>query len=81
MQENFCLYYTARLDRSRCWLVSSLLRGTEHIAFDRAYDPAESIFEFFVPHAMESVFLEVMAYLEKIQAVSELVEKPNRLKI
>lgn len=78
MKEQFCLYYTARLDRSRCWLVSSVLRGTEHIAFDRACDVSENIFEFFVPCSMEPVFLEVMAYLEGIHAVSELTKKINR---
>ena len=79
MQEHYCLYYTARLEKSRCWLVSSALRGTEHIAFDRAYDVPESIFEFFVPQAMESVFLEVMAYFEDKNIVTELTKKPNRL--
>ncbi len=79
MQETFCLYFTARIEKSRCWLVSSALRGTEHIAFDRALDVPESIFEFFVPHAMESVFLEVMAYFENKKIVSELTKKPNRL--
>jgi hypothetical protein len=78
-KENYCLYYTARLDRSRCWLVSSLLRGTEHVAFDRSFDPQKSIFEFFVPEAMESVFLQVMEYLQKKQVVSELVKGSNRL--
>ncbi len=79
MQEQYCLYYTARLEKSRCWLVSSALRGTEHIAFDRAFNVSESIFEFFVPRAMEPVFLEVMAYFEAKKIVSELTKKPNRL--
>ncbi len=79
MQEQYCLYYIARIEKSRCWLVSSALRGTEHIAFDRAYDVPESIFEFFVPRAMEPVFLEVMAYFEEKKIVSELTKKPNRL--
>ncbi len=75
----YCLYYTAQLDKSRCWLVSSLLRGTEHVAFDRSLDPHESVFEFFVPVTMESVFLEVMAYLEKEKVVRELMKKNNRV--
>jgi len=80
MQETFCIYYTARIQKSYCWLVSSALRGTEHIAFDRAYDVPESIFEFFVPQAMEPVFLEVMAYFENKKIVSELIKSTNRLK-
>ncbi len=78
--QKYCLYYVAQLDKSKCWLLSSLLRGTEHVAFDRSYDPENSIFEFFVPEAMESVFLEVMDYLEKEKVVSALTKKENRLK-
>jgi len=78
MQVRYCLYYTARIERSMCWLVSSALRGTEHIAFDRAFDVSESIFEFFVPEAMEQIFLEVMTYLEAKKAVTELTKRPNR---
>ena len=78
--EKYCLYYVAHLDKSKCWLVSSLLRGTEHVAFDRSYDPENSIFEFFVPEAMESIFLEVMHYLEKEKVVSGLTKQENRLK-
>lgn len=77
--EQYCLYYRAHLDKSKCWLVSSLLRGTEHVAFDRSYDPQQSIFEFFVPRDMEHVFLEVMAYLKAKKVVSELQKSPNRL--
>lgn len=78
-KKNYCLYYTAHLDKSRCWLVSSLLRGTEHVAFDRSYDPQNSVFEFFVPQDMEQVFLQVMEYLEKKQVVTKLLKEDNRL--
>ena len=79
-RNEFCLYYTATLDRSKCWLVSSVLRGTEHIAFDRSLDPEKSIFEFFVPEKMEPVFLEVMAYLAQKKVVLALQKQENRLK-
>lgn len=78
MKKNLCLYYVAHIEKRLCWLVSSAMRGTEHVAFDRAYDVSESIFEFFVPQAMEPVFLEVMDYLEKKGAVSNLTKKDNR---
>lgn len=78
MQEKFCLYYRARVEKRLCWFVSSAVRGTEHVAFDRAYDVAESIFEFFVPAAMEPMFLQVMEYLEKRAAVTELTKIDNR---
>ena len=78
MKEKFCFYYVAHVEKSLCWLVSSAMRGTEHVAFDRAYNVSESIFEFFVPKEMESVFLEVMSYLERKGAVSNLIKKDNR---
>ena len=77
-RSRYCVYYTARLERSLCWMVSSCLRGTEHVSFDRALNVQESIFEFFVPADMEPVFLQVMQYLEGKQAVSELTKKENR---
>lgn len=79
LSHNYCVYYTAQLDRSRCWLVSSILRGTEHIAFDRSLDPEKSIFEFFVPEAMEPVFLEVMEYLQSKKVVLSYSKEVNRL--
>ncbi len=74
-----CLYYVASLERSRCWFLASALRGTEHIAFDRALDAKKSIFEFFVPEATESVFLEIMQYMQKEGVVLSLEKLPNRL--
>lgn len=76
--QTLCLYYCAKTDKSRCWLVSSLVRGTEHIAFDRCYDVKEGIFEFFVPESMEEVFIEVMEYLKKQNAIISLEKKENR---
>ncbi len=81
MDSRYCVYYTARIERSLCWFVSSCLRGTEHVSFDRALDVENSIFEFFVPIDMEPVFLQVMDYLEKKQAVSDLTKRENRLMI
>lgn len=77
----YCAYYTARVDRKRCWLLTSILRGTEHIAFDRCLDPKESIFEFFVAPAMEPVFLELMAYCKKEAIISDCVAGTNRLEV
>lgn len=74
----YCLYYTASIEKKRCWLLSSILRGTEHIAFDRSLDQQASTFEFFVPEAMDSVFLELMAYMQKQGVVSNLEKLPNR---
>jgi hypothetical protein len=78
MHTNYCLYYTAKIDKKRCWLLSSILRANEHIAFDRSLDPQASIFEFFVPHGMEQRFLTIMNYMEQKAVVTDLVKLPNR---
>ncbi len=78
MNTYYCLYYTAHVDKKRCWLLSSILRGTEHIAFDRSLDPQTSTFEFFVPEAMEAVFLEIMTYMHTQGVIADLQKLPNR---
>lgn len=75
----FCLYYVAKVKRELCWVLSSALRGTENVAFDRALDKTESTFEFFVPHDMQKTFLEVMNYLTKQEVIIWLEERENRL--
>jgi len=74
-----CSYYIAHIERARAWLMASVMRGTEHIAFDRALDKQQSIFEFFVPQDTESVFLEVIEYLRKEGVVLSCEKRPNRL--
>ena len=49
---NHCLYYVAKTDRARGWFLSSTVRGTEHLCFDRCLDKENAIFEFFVPEKM-----------------------------
>lgn len=74
----YCLYYTARVEKKRCWLLTSILRGTEHVVFDRSLDPQESTFEFFVPASMEPVFLAIMRYMHTQGVVDNLEKLPNR---
>src|SRR3989338_231171 len=59
------LYYTAHIKRELAWVLSSVMRGTEHVAFDRCIDKMGAVFEFFVPEATESIFLQTMDYLKK----------------
>ena len=59
-EKSFCSYYTGAVERSKVWVLVSALRGTEHICFDRTVNKEESVFEFFVPHDTESIFLKVM---------------------
>ncbi|MFS8506726.1 MAG: hypothetical protein LVQ75_01165 [Candidatus Babeliales bacterium] len=61
---NSC-HYIGKIQRERAWLLSSVMRGTEHIAFDRCFDKQQGLYEFFVPQDTESIFLETMGYLAK----------------
>ncbi|MFT6765890.1 MAG: hypothetical protein ACJAZS_000784 [Alteromonas naphthalenivorans] len=78
MKNNYCAYYVGHVKKETAWLLTAILRGTEHVVFDRTLDKKESLFEFFVPVAMESVFLEVTKYLKKEQLLLTLTKKPNR---
>ena len=79
MNENYCSYYVAHVKRELCWQLSSALKGTENVAFDRALNKHEGTFEFFVPRTTESIFLELMEYMKKQGVVLKLEKKENRL--
>jgi hypothetical protein len=72
-------YYQARVEPSRCWYVTAILRSHEHMCFDRSLDPQNSIFEFFVPASMESLFVVVMNHFIQKGLVHSLQKMPNRL--
>ena len=76
---NYCKYYQAQVKRSECWFFAAILRSFEHMAFDRTLDLKNSIFEFFVPDAMEDQFLSLMDYFQDAGIVSNLQKLPNRL--
>ena len=75
----YSLYYQAEVERSKCWIVSATLRYHEHIAFDRAFNVEESVFEFFVAPDFEGDFLRVMLVLEKAGMIFNLKKLPNRI--
>lgn len=74
-----CLYYQAQVEKKLCWMVTSSLRLTEHVVFDRCFDKEKSIFEFFVAPGLENVFLDIMKKLEARNVISQLEKKENRL--
>lgn len=76
---DYCLYYQAHIVRPQVWFFVAILRSFDHVAFDRTYNVAESVFEFFVPAAMEPYFLEIMDFLHKEGVVNTLTKMPNRL--
>ena len=76
---SYSLYYTAHVVKAEVWFFVAILRSYDHVSFDRTYDVANSIFEFFVPIGMEPYFLEIMQVLEKEGVVDRLEKMSNRL--
>ncbi|MBP6869964.1 hypothetical protein KBC04_03720 [Candidatus Babeliales bacterium] len=75
----YCLYYRAKIQKELCWLVTSTLRYSEYLAFDRCYDKETSVFEFFVAPDFHNVFMSVMITFEKHGIATDIQQLPNRL--
>jgi hypothetical protein len=76
---NKCLYYQATVVIKTTNLFVAAFRYYEHIAFDRTFDAQKGIFEFFVPEDQEHKFLPVMAYLESLGLLHDVIKLTNRL--
>lgn len=74
-------YYVGKVERSKAWMLSSVMRGTEHVAFDRTINKVDSTFEFFVPKDTEIIFLQAMEYLKKEGVLLSLEKQENRILI
>jgi hypothetical protein len=74
-----CVYYQAKVRKEDVWFLVAALRSFEHVAFDRTIDKEQSIFEFFVPSAVEETFLAIMDYFSRRAIVHDLQKLPNRL--
>lgn len=79
MQNCYSSYYQARVKKELCWLVTSTVRFTDHLAFDRCLDKEQSLFEFFVTPGLEIEFEKKMAQLVAKGVAFDLVKLPNRL--
>lgn len=75
----YCVYYQAKIEKEFCWVVTSTLRYSEHLVFDRCYNKEHSIFEFFVTPDLQDVFISIMKKFEQHKIVSDLKLLPNRL--
>lgn len=75
----YSLYYQAHIQKELSWLLTSAIRFSEHVAFDRTVDKQESIFEFYVAPDLEDVFLDIMKKLAVKNVVLRLEKMPNRL--
>lgn len=78
MKQKYCQYYIAHVKPKDCWFVVGVLKSYEHMAFDRTLDAASSLFEFFVPHSMEALFLDLMQVFIKDGMVADLQKTKNR---
>ncbi|HLB40589.1 MAG TPA: hypothetical protein VJJ83_02260 [Candidatus Babeliales bacterium] len=76
-QANYSCYYQAQVLNG--WLLASLLKSYEHLAFDRTLDVEQQIFEFFVPRDCEGEFLIFMQTMLDLGVIRNLVALPNRL--
>ena len=65
LQPQWCAYYQATVLKEKHWLLTSLLRSFEHLAFDRTCDVQQGIFEFFVPMPLEQEFITIMNHFEQ----------------
>lgn len=65
LQPQWCVYYQATVLKEKHWLLTSLLRSFEHLAFDRTCDVKQGIFEFFVPIQLEHEFIMIMKQFEQ----------------
>lgn len=73
------IYFHAKIERSKCYLVSATFQFVEHVAFYRTVDVENSIFEFFVSPDLTDVFLDVIQALQEISVVEWCEPMPNRL--
>jgi hypothetical protein len=77
----FCRYFQAKISSPHVWLVTAILRGCEHIVFDRTLDVRNSLFEFFVPIDCLETFLAIMQLFQQRGIINQFVELPNRLQL
>ncbi|MGE0207407.1 MAG: hypothetical protein AB7R69_06175 [Candidatus Babeliales bacterium] len=77
----YCKYYQAQVLKEKAWFFAGILRSFEHLAFDRTFDTANSIFECFVPQELEPCFLNLMHYFLQEGVVLNVQELPNRLNV
>ena len=78
--QHYSVYYQARVQQELCWMVTSTMRFSDHVAFDRTVDKENSVFEFFVSPDLEHVFLDVAHKLMEQGVILDLKKMENRLK-
>jgi hypothetical protein len=79
--DQYCSYYRAHIKKPEVISFVSILKSFDHLCFDRSYDVEKSIFEFFVPHSQEELFLKLLTSFEHKGIVSAIEKLPNRLQM
>ena len=75
----YCNYFTATLEKRMTWFVTGALRNEDDLAFDRALDSKNDLFEFFVPPKQEDRFVAFMQYFIDHGFVRNFEKKENRM--
>lgn len=75
----YCVYYRARIDKSKTWFFVATLRSFEHLCFDRTIDVDQGMFEFFVPPDNEAFFVQLMHHFQNQCIAYDLEKVENRL--
>ena len=73
------IYFQAKVERSKAYVVSSTFQFVEHVAFYRTFNVEDQIWEFFVAPDLVDVFLDVIEKLKKNNVIDWCEEKNNRL--
>ncbi len=75
----YCAYYQAEVVKEKTWFLVSTLRSHEHLAFDRTYDKAKGIFEFFVPAELEPYLVAFLKTMKERGIVRSFEKQANRM--
>lgn len=73
------IYYQADVVKKEAYMVTSTLRFSEHVAFDRCVDVENSIFEFFIAPGLEDEFVHIMKALQTAGYITAFTRLDNRL--
>ena len=76
---NKSTYYQAYIPIPTTHYFTAILRGYEHLCFDRTLEPASGLFEFFLSPDQEESFVTVMELLQSHGLVSSYYKAVNRL--
>jgi hypothetical protein len=79
MSNLYSRYFQATLLREKIWFVVGALKSQENLCFDRAIDPENNRFEFFVPEQRVTEFLDCIRLFEEQKMVTHFEELPNRI--